>query len=267
MRKLIHGLVDFRERLAPSYQETFARLAMGQKPDVLFVACSDSRVVPNLFASTEPGDLFVIRNVGNLVAPSDASEQDDGVNLFDRSEAAAIEYAVGILGVADIVVCGHSECGATIALLDENRPLSPNLKSWLRHGEPSIDRLQNGELLNSDLPLHNQLSQINVLQQIDHLRSYPLVKRALAENRLRLHAWYFNIGKVEVEVFDPNAHQFRPIDREMAESMLKSMGQENQEPKRESIVPWQVASQNYEGLPQAGASKGCCSMHNSVSGN
>lgn len=251
MRKLIHGLVDFRERLAPQYQETFAQLALGQKPDVLFVGCSDSRMVPNLFASTEPGDLFVIRNVGNLIAPCDSH----GANLFDRSEGAAIEYAVEILGVVDIVVCGHSECGATLALLDEKRQLTPNLKSWLRHGLPSAERLRNGERLDPSLPLHNQLSQINVLQQIEHLKSYNVVKQAIAENRLRLHAWYFNIAKVEVETYDEEAERFLPIDREMAEHLLETMGEDGPSGRRQGIVPWQYADQTKK---SGGKNQKCC---------
>lgn len=255
MRKLLHGLIDFRERLAPSYQATFAQLAMGQQPDVLFVGCSDSRVVPNLFASTEPGDLFVLRNVGNLVAPCDA--HGDEANTFEHSEAAAIEYAVEILGVVDIVVCGHSECGATLALLDEKRPLSPNLKSWLRHGKASVERLKGGEQLDPTLPLHNQLSQINVLQQIEHLRSYPVIQKALAAKRLRLHAWYFNIGSIEVETYDAVAEKFLPIDRKMAGQLLASMGDAGLDQQRESMVPWQMAKS--DGQP-AGKSYGahCC---------
>lgn len=240
MRKLIQGIVDFRERLAPSYNETFARLALGQKPDALFIGCSDSRVVPNLFASTEPGDLFVIRNVGNLVAPCEAQ----GVNLFDRSEAAAMEYAIEQLNVADIVVCGHSECGATMALLDQTRRLSPNLKSWLRHGLPSVYRLRGGETFDANLSEHNQLSQINVLQQLEHLRSYPIVQKAIAEKRLRLHAWWFNIVKAEVETFDASVNRFVPIDRAMATRMLQAMGEAEGE-NREGMVPWQMAAQAY----------------------
>lgn len=262
MRKLIHGIVDFRERLAPQYHETFAQLAMGQKPDVLFVGCSDSRVVPNLFASTEPGDLFVIRNVGNLVAPCDA--HGDEANIFDRSEAAAIEYAVDILGVADIVVCGHSECGATIALLDDKRQLSPNLKSWLRHGKAAVERLKSGEHLDPTLPLHNQLSQINVLQQIEHLRSYPVIQNAIVGKRLRLHAWYFNISSAEVETFDPVAEKFMPIDRAMAERLLSAMGEDSIEQKRPGIVPWQYAVQNKsQAQTSSGSSYGahCCLDH------
>src|SRR3981081_2713590 len=114
MKKLIEGIVEFRRNVRPGYRETFARLALGQAPDPLFIACSDSRVVPNLFASANPGDLFVIRNVGNLVAPAG----DDGSSLDGDAGAAAVEFSIEMLKVTDVVVCGHSDCGAMRALLD-----------------------------------------------------------------------------------------------------------------------------------------------------
>lgn len=186
MRKLLRGIVDFRTNVRPSYRETFARLALGQAPDALLVACSDSRVVPNLFASTEPGDLFVVRNVGNLVPPS----SPDGRSVSDESEAAAIEFAGMALRVQDVIVCGHSECGAMRGLIDPSGlpPGAPNLRGWLRHGEPALRRLRTGERLRGDWAAHNLLSQLNVLQQLDHLRSYPVVKERVAAGRLRLHA-------------------------------------------------------------------------------
>src|ERR1700693_2569793 len=106
MIKLIKGIVTFRRHVRPGYRKQFAHLALGQSPDTLFIACSDSRVVPNSFASTDPGDLFVIRNVGNLIPPCD----QDGYSQADESEWAAIEFAIFALNVSDIIVCGHSEC-------------------------------------------------------------------------------------------------------------------------------------------------------------
>src|ERR1700712_1293849 len=108
MKKLLNGIVDFRKNVRPTVKETFALLALGQRPDTLFIACSDSRVVPNLFASSDPGDLFVVRNVGNLIPACGES----GHSKSDESEAAAIEFALLNLPVAEIIVCGHSECGA-----------------------------------------------------------------------------------------------------------------------------------------------------------
>src|SRR5579884_3990408 len=108
MRKLIKGIVDFRERHLPEYAERFRELAQGQAPDVLFITCSDSRIVPELLASTDPGDLFVVRNVGNMVPPATPS----GVSTGDLSEASALEFSILMLKVRYVVVCGHSECGA-----------------------------------------------------------------------------------------------------------------------------------------------------------
>src|SRR5262245_25185279 len=124
MRKLIRGIVEFREQQLPQYKAKFQELAHHQTPDALFVTCSDSRVVPDLLVSTNPGDLFVMRNVGNLIPPATV----DGVSTGDLSEASAIEYAVLVLKVRDIVICGHSECGAMKAALTRNPlPQAPNL--------------------------------------------------------------------------------------------------------------------------------------------
>src|SRR5690348_14195817 len=116
MKKLIQGIIDFRQNLTKENRELFAQLALGQKPDTLFIACSDSRVVPNLFASTNPGDLFVLRNIGNLIPPA------VGPHL-DCSASAVLEFSIFTLGVSDIIVCGHSECGAMQALCTDPQHL------------------------------------------------------------------------------------------------------------------------------------------------
>ena len=206
MQKLIAGIAQFRRTVRAGYAETFARLALGQSPDCLFVACSDSRVVPNLFASTEPGDLFVVRNVGNLVPPCD----EQGVSLADRSEAAAIEFALGTLGVRDIVVCGHSECGAMRALLD-GAATTPNLREWLGVAETSLRRLEREHPVDPGLARHNQLSQVSVLQQLDNLRTYPAVRERLQTGTLALHGWWFDLAKAEVLSFDPARGGFTVI--------------------------------------------------------
>jgi carbonic anhydrase len=123
MTKLIRGIVDFRERRLPEYAERFRELAQGQTPDALLITCSDSRIVPELLASTDPGDLFVLRNVGNLVPPATAAGDSTG----DLSEASAIEYSILGLSVRHVVVCGHSECGAMkAALAGKPMPDMPN---------------------------------------------------------------------------------------------------------------------------------------------
>lgn len=207
MKKLLRGIAEFHHKLRPSYRETFARLALGQSPDCLFFACSDSRVVPNLFASTEPGDLFVVRNIGNFVPPCD----DSGLSLTDRSEGAAIEFAVQLLGVRDIVVCGHSECGAMRALTGGGAPDdAPNLREWLGLGD-ALAELDAAPGLGADLPLHNRLSQLNVLRQLRNLRTYPAVAARLADGTLALHGWWFDLADASVLRYDDGRGAFLPI--------------------------------------------------------
>ena len=173
MHKLISGIVEFREQHLPRHVERFRELALAQSPDTLMVTCSDSRVVPELLASTDPGDLFIMRNVGNLIPPA----TDEGISIGDLSEASAIEYAVLGLKVANIVVCGHSECGAMKAAMERNpRPDAPNLEKWLHHARTAAFRLEHEGALDATLKPHDQLSQLNVLVQLEHLMSYPIVR-------------------------------------------------------------------------------------------
>lgn len=212
MKKLVRGIVEFRKKALPEYRQKFAQLALGQAPDSLFIACSDSRVVPNLFASTDPGDLFVIRNVGNLIPCAGR----DGHSTADESEAAAIEFALGTLKVTDIIVCGHSDCGAMQALIEGRENVkAPNLRGWLRHGEPSLARL------GKDVPDRaSRLSQLNVLQQIENLRSYPIVRERLDAGKLHLHAWWFELTNADVYAFAEEEGRFMIIDEAEAARIL-----------------------------------------------
>jgi len=208
--------MDFRKNRRPEYKETFARLALGQSPDALFIACSDSRVAANLFASTEPGDLFVLRNVGNLIPRADAK----GVPDRDSSVAAAIEFASIGLKVRDIVVCGHSECGAMKALA-EHRDVGPALGAWLSHAKDPLRRLEAGARMKADLAPHNHLSQLNVLQQLEHLRSYPIIRERIESGTLRLSAWWFDIAQAEVSAYEDSAERFVVIDEAEGARLLK----------------------------------------------
>lgn len=219
MKKLIKGIVEFRSTLRPEYAETFAKLALGQNPDTLFIACSDSRVVPNLFVSTDPGDLFVIRNVGNLISPCGV----DGISLGDVSEAAAIEYSILYLGVTSIVVCGHSECAAMKELIAGNtRDEMPMLKTWLRNGYPALERMDSSAWIDPKLAPHNRLSQVNVLQQTDHLMTYPMVKERVDAGQLSLHGWWFDIAHAEVHAYEEGLG-FVLIDETEAQRILARM--------------------------------------------
>ena len=215
MKKLVKGIVEFRKNLRPAYQEVFAKLALGQKPDALFISCSDSRVAHDVFASTDPGDLFVVRNVGNMIPRSG----DDGHSASDESEAAAIEFALENLDVVNVIVCGHSQCGAMQALANgRDKVTLPHLRSWLRHGEESLARLSAADSHDPNL-----LSKQNVLQQLDNLRSYPIIRQRLAEGRIKLHGWWFELTTSSVYVFDEEYQDFVLIDEKEAQRILKKI--------------------------------------------
>ncbi|MCY1044622.1 carbonic anhydrase [Corallococcus sp. bb12-1] len=226
MKKLIRGLLDFQRHTLPSYRATFARLAKGQTPDCLFISCSDSRVVPNLLVSTDPGDLFTVRNVGNLV-PTAAL---NGQPTADRSEAAAIEFSLGFLPIEDVVVCGHSSCGAMKAILAGGVVNgAPNLEKWLAHGTPSLKALKENTQVGVGLPEADRLSQLNVLEQLEHLKTYPIVRDRLAAGTLRLHGWWFDIGAAQVHAYRSDLGRFVPIDETEGERLLTNLSDATEE--------------------------------------
>ncbi|MEU3662270.1 SulP family inorganic anion transporter [Streptomyces sp. NPDC032940] len=197
-RELARGISAFHRNTAPLMRGELARLAReGQQPSQLFLACADSRLVTSMITSSGPGDLFVVRNVGNLVPLPGEESGDDSV-------AAAIEYAVDVLKVRNITVCGHSGCGAMQALLstDTGGARTP-LGRWLRHGAPSLRRLSEDEdswiRLAGRLPVDaaEQLCLANVVQQLEHLRAHESVSRALADGELELHGMYFHVGEAQ----------------------------------------------------------------------
>ncbi|MYU54945.1 MULTISPECIES: carbonic anhydrase [Streptomyces] len=184
MQDLTEGVARFQRDVFPAKAELFAHLATHHTPHTLFIGCSDARVVPELITGTEPGDLFVIRTAGNLVPAHTPGA--DGV-------AASIEYAVAALGVRDIVVCGHSACGAMTALA-EGHDLSgaPAVATWLRHADASRARTTAA----GDVPA---LVRQNVRAQLANLATHPSVARALAERKVTLHGWVFDIATGTVE--------------------------------------------------------------------
>jgi len=224
MEKLVKGILEFRRKVQPDVRDTFARLALGQKPDSLFIACSDSRVVPNLFASTEPGDLFVLRNVGNLVP----SWEELGAGKGDTSVGAALEFSVKELKIKDIVVCGHSECGAMKAILEQpGNPEMPYLSSWLKNGLPAIKDKKLPLNETPDLSEANRLSQLNVLMQIQHLRTYPFIRQAIRKNELRVHGWWFDIHHADVHAYKSGIKSFVLMDEKEAENTLQDLENTN----------------------------------------
>ncbi|RZQ59395.1 bifunctional SulP family inorganic anion transporter/carbonic anhydrase [Amycolatopsis suaedae] len=201
------GTSEFQRRTAPLVLPTLSRLASGQSPHTLFVTCADARIVPNLITTSGPGDLFTVRNIGNLVPTPDGDHRDDSVG-------AAIEYAVAVLGVREVVVCGHSSCGAMNAVLDGAPAELSSLGSWLRFAEPSLNRRQGSPAirLGGGPPAAegDHLALHNVLQQLDHLRRYPVVAAAEAAGKLQLTGMYFAVGTASVYLYDPEENGFLP---------------------------------------------------------
>jgi len=196
--ELARGISAFQRNTAPIVRGELARLAReGQQPDQLFLTCADSRLVTSMITSSGPGDLFVVRNVGNLVPLPGEESGDDSV-------AAAIEYAVDVLKVRSITVCGHSGCGAMQALLtSELGDARTPLKRWLRHGLPSLERMADDDRpwarLAGRAPADavEQLCLTNVVQQLEHLSTHESVARALREGALELHGMYFHVGEAQ----------------------------------------------------------------------
>ncbi len=206
MQKLIEGLHHFQQNVFGSQQALFERLSRGQSPETLFITCSDSRINPNLLTQTEPGELFILRNAGNLVPP---------YGTASSGEAATIEFAVRGLAVKDVIVCGHSHCGAMDGLLNPEKLQDfPALSRWLEHAE--VTRRVVGTLYESGDAAQrlNVAIQENVLAQMENLRTHPSVAAALAAGRLRVHGWVYKIETGEIFGYHPPAGQFLPVREE-----------------------------------------------------
>ncbi len=204
MERLIQGHKRFLDEIFPSRQAQFHLLAEGQRPGVLFVTCADSRIVPDLILQTQPGDLFICRNAGNVIPRS--GEPAGGVS-------ATIEYAVEVLRVRHLIVCGHSDCGVIGALLN---PKSiddlPSVRDWLQHVEPAWEHVDQVERRSGELTRHTALAHSNILAQLDNLQTHSYVRRALAAGRLAVHGWYYDILTGRIEQYDEPAGQFLPLE-------------------------------------------------------
>lgn len=194
MRKLLKGVHEFQNTYFSSHREMFEQLSLGQHPRILFITCCDSRIDPNLITQTEPGELFIIRNIGNVVPPYGATT---------GAEGAAIEYAIQELGVKNIIVCGHSHCGAMKGLLQRGNLAEdmPLVYDWLKYAEATrriikehYQGYEGEELLNATI-------EENVLTQIENLRSYPAVHSKLYSGQLSIHAWVYKIESGGVFVY------------------------------------------------------------------
>lgn len=200
---VLRGTAEYERHVARLVRPTLRRLAHVHEPSTLFLTCGDARIVPNVITSSGPGDLFTVRNIGNLVPAG-----------TDSSVAAAVEFAVDSLRVREIVVCGHSSCGAMKALVSGPPAGAPALSSWLRHALPSLERLRTSPPLTLDGRLPDaegdRLALHNVLVQLDRLRDHPPVARALGRGEVRLIGMYFDVAAARVYLYDEVTNDFRP---------------------------------------------------------
>ncbi|MEX2262762.1 MAG: carbonic anhydrase [Bryobacteraceae bacterium] len=208
MKKLIEGVSKFQRDVYPRQRQLFERLAQKQQPSALFITCSDSRIDPTLITQTMPGELFICRNVGNMVPAH--GEVAGGVS-------ATIEYAVMALKVKAVIVCGHSGCGAMHGLLSPEKVASmPSVASWLKYGETARFVVEQNY---TGLPTEQRLVAIteqNVIAQINNLKTHPGVAAAVQRGDLELHGWYYEIETGAVSAFSPGARQFVPVGEEVA---------------------------------------------------
>lgn len=202
MKKLIEGLRHFQEHVLWERREQFERSTQGENPHALLIACSDSRVLPETLMQADPGDLFVSRNAGNLVPPSDAPS----------GEAATIEYAVTALGVTDVIVCGHYRCGAVRAILHPEEAVElTKTNEWLAHAAETRAVIQEEHPHLSGESLWDKAVERNVLAQVDNLTKHAAVSAALAAGTVRIHAWVLRFETSEVLAYDPMSNAFSPL--------------------------------------------------------
>lgn len=203
MQKLIRGIHQFRTEDFRPLQGLFERLAKGQNPETLFITCSDSRIDPNLLTRSKPGDLFILRNAGNIVPPH---------GVASGGEAATIEFAVAALGVKDVIICGHSHCGAMKGLLEpDSLAALPAVAAWLTHAETTRRIVSdNYRHLEGDRLVTAAVEE-NVLVQLENLRTLPAVADRLVQGNLHLHGWVYKIETGEVFAYDTSNGQFVPL--------------------------------------------------------
>ncbi len=197
---ILRGLKRFQKKVYPKHRELFRKLALQQRPTALFITCADSRIDPCLLTQTKPGELFLCRVIGNIVPRY--PESVGGVS-------ATIEYAVGVLGVADVIVCGHTDCGVMKGVLNPEAltPLT-SVSAWLVHAEEAREAVagKRGTLSESDFLL--ALTERNVIEQLRNLQTHPAVAARLAKKDLKLHGWVYDIAKGTVTKYSPRNERF-----------------------------------------------------------
>jgi carbonic anhydrase len=206
MKKLYKGIHKFQESYFKKEEAFFKRLSKEQETEVLFITCADSRVDPNLVTQSRPGELFIVRNVGNIIPPYNAIKDKNSV-------AAAIEFAVLTLKVTDIIVCGHSNCGAMQAIFKDEREFEqmPHLRDWLRLAD-SVRNIVLKYYPETSAEIRQRITEEeNVLCQLHNIQTYPFVQESLDAGVLHLHGWYYNIETGKIYAYDTDADMFKEI--------------------------------------------------------
>jgi carbonic anhydrase len=201
--QILRGLKHFQKKVFPKHRELFQKLALQQRPAALFITCADSRIDPCLLTQTKPGELFICRVIGNIVPRY--PESIGGVS-------ATIEYAVGVLGVPDVIVCGHTDCGVMKGVLnpDALKPLA-NVSAWLRHAQPAREALAKSERSLGDPEFLLALTERNVVEQLKNLQTHPAVAARLKQGNLKLHGWVYHIGKGIVTTYNSRREKFSRV--------------------------------------------------------
>lgn len=203
MKKLLGGVYKFKTEIYPQREELFSELSGSQSPRILFITCSDSRIDPSLVTQTEPGELFICRNAGNIIPPH---ERHAG------GTTASIEFAVAALKVRHVVVCGHTDCGALKgAVHPEHLAALPHMSDWLSHtlAAAATVRARHGCMDDTHL---SELTEENVILQLRHLMTHPAVAAAVATRQLDLHGWIYDIGHGDIRVYDQREELWRSVE-------------------------------------------------------
>lgn len=205
MEKIVNGIVKFQQEGFKAHESLFSELASGQSPDALFITCADSRIDPNLVTHSEPGKLFIVRNAGNIVPPH--TKIAGGVT-------ASIEYAVAVLEVTNIIICGHTDCGAMKGALSlEGLVDLPHVHDWLDHSRAAVDIVR----AQSPKDELTAVTEQNVLLQLQHLRTHPAIASRIATGKISLHAWVYSIEDGGVSCYDDAQEKYVPFQERYAE--------------------------------------------------
>lgn len=216
MPRFAAGVVRFQNEVYPAKRDLFERLSTGQSPEALFITCSDSRIETAMLTQTEPGDLFICRNAGNIVPPH--TRETGGMT-------ASIEFAVAVLKVPHIVICGHTECGAMKgAMAMESVAGLPHVTQWLGYTKAAVDIVDEIGTGLSGTERMAMLLEQNVLLQLQHLRTHPSVAAKVAAGKLSLHGWVYDIRTGVVTAFDEAQQCFVPVPERYAEEISEHLG-------------------------------------------